>query len=57
MLVKCGFGSQKNVKSTLKRSYLSSRFFESAFTIFNFFNGISGVGQKINLVVHSQLLI
>ena len=29
MLVKCGFGSQKTVKSTLKRSYLSSRFFES----------------------------
>ena len=29
MVIKCGFGSQKNVKSTLKRSYLSSRFFES----------------------------
>ena len=42
MLVKCEFGSQKTVKSTLKRSYLSSRFFESvlhlkAFRVFNIF--------------------
>ena len=59
MLVKCGFGSQKTAKSTLKRSYLSSRFFESVlhlnregFESFQYFSMvISGVGQKLNLVV------
>ena len=43
MLVKCGFGSQKTVKSTLKRSYLSSRFFESVLLEFSiFFDGDFG---------------
>ena len=39
-LLKCGFGSQKTAKSTLKRSYLSSRFFESGLHIAKAFRGL-----------------
>ena len=46
MLVKCGFGSQKTVKSTLKRSYFSSLKSLRLLEFSIFFNGDFGSGSE-----------